>query len=48
MRIDKRTRLAIEAVAVSEGWNHRSFDELGILLWALFRYFTIRMKEKFS
>jgi hypothetical protein len=34
---------AIEAVATSFGWDKMSTHDLGLLLWALFRYYAGRL-----
>jgi hypothetical protein len=34
---------AITRVAESQGWDERSTDDLGLMLWALFRYYAHRL-----
>ena len=42
----KDIRAAVVRVAESEGWNDRALDEVGLLLWSLFRYYVIRLADK--
>jgi hypothetical protein len=41
-------RVAVIRVAESEGWNNRTLHEVGLLMWALFRYYVIRLGSKTS
>jgi hypothetical protein len=38
-------RKAIETLAESESWDQRSVADLGVLLWALFRYYARRLAD---
>lgn len=35
---------AIQKVAEAEGWDKRSTYEVGLLLWAIFRYYVWRLR----
>jgi hypothetical protein len=39
----KDQRTAVLCLADSEGWNNRTVHEVGLLLWAIFRYYAIRL-----
>lgn len=40
-----RMTSAINALAEAEGWSQRSQHDLGLLLWALFRYYARRLSN---
>jgi hypothetical protein len=39
---------AIETVAASFGWDRMTIYDLGLLLWALFRYYAWRQADDIS
>jgi hypothetical protein len=42
----REQRRAVEVVAAAFGWDRMAAEDLGLLLWALFRYYVLRLADK--